>query len=177
MRSVIVYESMFGNTREIADAIASALAEAGEVVVVPVSHATPEVLDGIDLLVVGGPTHAHSMSSAQTRKGAPQYVEKSDGDLHLEPDYEGPGLRDWFQKLQVAPVSAAAFDTRVDISAVLSGRASKGIASRLRKHGCRLVAEPESFLVDKSNHLLPDEAERARVWGAVLAASTRPSLA
>ena len=171
MRSVIVYESMFGNTRAIADAIASTLAEAGEVVVVPVAHATPDVLDGIDLLVVGGPTHAHSMTSAQTRKGAPAYVEKSDGDLHLEPDHEGPGLRDWFQALPSTPVAAAAFDTRADVSPVLSGRASKGIASRLRKHGCRLVAEPESFLVDKANHLRPDETERARAWAATLIAS------
>ena len=169
MRGVVVYESMFGNTHEVAEAIARGMAPALEVVVLPVAQATAERLEGIDLLVVGGPTHAHSLSSEATRKGAPQYVEKSDGDLHLEPDYEGPGLRDWFRTLPAHPVRAAAFDTRADISALLSGRASKGIASRLKKHGCELVVAPESFLVTKANHLVLGEHERALAWGATLA--------
>jgi hypothetical protein len=66
-------------------------------------------------------------------------------------------------------VRAAAFDTRADISALLSGRASKGIASRLKKHGCELVVAPESFLVTKENHLVLGEHERALAWGATLA--------
>ena len=69
--------------------------------------ATAELLEDVDLLVVGGPTHAHSMSSSQTRSSAPQYVERSEGDLHLDPDYEGPGLRDWFHDLPASPVPAA----------------------------------------------------------------------
>jgi hypothetical protein len=169
MRGVVVYESMFGNTRELAEAIARGMAPGIDAVPVPVSEASAEVLHGIDLLVVGGPTHAHGMSSSATRVGAPQYVEKSHGDLHLEPDFEGPGLRDWFQDMPEHPVAAAAFDTRADIAAVLSGRASKGIASRLKKHGCELVVPPESFLVDKSHHLLPGELDRALAWGATLA--------
>jgi hypothetical protein len=169
MRGIVVYESMFGNTHEVAAAIASGMAPGVEASAVPVIEATAELFQGVDLLVVGGPTHAHSLSSGATRKGAPQYVEKSDGDLHLEPHYEGPGLRDWFHDLPVQSVRSAAFDTRVDISAMLSGRASKGIASRLKKHGCELVVPPESFLVDKANHLLPGEHERAVAWGATLA--------
>lgn len=171
MRSVIVYESMFGNTHAIADSIAEGLRDKGEVVVLTVEQATvPGVLDAVDLLVVGGPTHAHGMSSQQSRGGAPQYVEKSDGDLHLEPDYAGPGLRDWFHDMaHVSGPKAAAFDTRVDMAVMLTGHASKGIASRLKKSGYPLVAEPESFLVDKANHLLPGEAERAVAWGATLA--------
>ena len=66
----------------------------------------------------------------------------------------------------------AAFDTRIDAPAALTGRASKGIAKRLRRCGFDLVAEPESFLVDKHNHLLEGEAERARAWGAALASAT-----
>lgn len=65
---------------------------------------------------------------------------------------------------------AAAFDTRVDASAVLTGRASKGIARELRQRGCSLVAEPERFLVAKETHLEPDEEAHARRWGATLAA-------
>ena len=169
MRSVVVYESMFGNTHAVAEAVATGLRRTGEVVIVPVEQATKDVLEGADLLVVGGPTHAHGMSSAQSRKGAPDYVAKSHGDLTLEDGWDGMGLRDWFQELPDHPCAGAAFDTRADIAALLSGRASKGIAARLSKHGCRLVAEPESFLVSKDSHLLPHELDRAAEWGASLA--------
>ncbi len=170
MRSVVVYESMFGNTHAVAEAIATGLRRTGEVVIVPVEQATQDVLLGADLVVVGGPTHAHGMSSSQSRKGAPDYVEKSHGDLTLEDGWDGMGLRDWFQELSDHACAAAAFDTRADVAALLSGRASKGIAARLQKHGCRLVAEPESFLV-KDNHLLEHELDRAADWGASLAAA------
>ena len=68
--------------------------------------------------------------------------------------------------------AAAAFDTRIDAPAALTGRASKGIAKRLRRCGFSLVVEPESFLVDKHNRLVDGEEERARAWGAALAATT-----
>jgi hypothetical protein len=174
MRALVVYESMFGNTHAVAEAIAAGLSQSYAVEVLAVGEVTPEHVAGLDLLVVGGPTHAHGMTSAQSRKGAPAYVEKSDGDLHLEPGYDGAGLRDWFGTLPKAAGRAAAFDTRVDMSALLSGRASKGIADRLRKHGYTLAADPESFLVDKANHLLPGEAERATAWAAALVPSTAP---
>jgi hypothetical protein len=171
MRSVVVYESMFGSTHAIAEAVATGLRRTGEVVIVPVEQAVHDVLAGADLVVVGGPTHAHGMSSSQTRKGAPDYVEKSHGDLTLEPGWDGMGLRDWFKELPATECAAAAFDTRADMSALLSGRASKGIADRLKRHGCHLVADPESFLVGKDSHLLPHELDRAAEWGASLAAA------
>ncbi len=60
---------------------------------------------------------------------------------------------------------AAAFDTRMSGPPTFTGRASKGIARRLRKHGASLVAPPMSFLVTKETHLEADEEERARAWG------------
>lgn len=168
MRAVVVYESMYGNTHLVADAVGRGLGAGTEVV--SVHEASGDLVAGADLLVVGGPTHAHGMSSAQSRKGAPDYVEKSHGDLTLEDGWDGMGLRDWFQELPDHPCAGAAFDTRADMAAFLSGRASKGIADRLTKHGCRLVAEPESFLV-KDNHLLPHELDRAAEWGASLSAA------
>lgn len=171
MRALVVYESMYGNTHLIADAIAEGLAPLGDVDVVAVHDATSDALTGADLVVVGGPTHVHGMSTSMSRKAALEDAAKPERDLDVDPDAEGPGLRDWFDAVAELPPRAAAFDTRMDGPAVVTGRASKGIAKRLRKHGCEFVAEPTSFLVTKENHLVDDEREHARAWGAALAAA------
>jgi hypothetical protein len=175
MRAVIVYESMYGNTHLIADAVAAGLGPGFDVSVVPVSKASPAVLADADLVVVGGPTHAHGMSRAGTRTMAVEAANKPAGGLTVEPGAAGPGLRDWFGTLGRCPVKGAAFDTRLHGPAVLTGRAAKGVARSLRAHGFELIAEPESFLATKQDRLAPGETTRAREWGAKLAASIAPS--
>lgn len=174
MRAVVVYESMFGNTRTIAESIGTGLRSFDSVAVVPVSRATPELLADVDLLVVGGPTHAWDMSRPPTRESAVATAHKPDSGLTPEPDATGPGLREWFAALGKVPCRAVAFDTRIKIPAAFSGRASRGIGRRLRQHGCTPAARAESFFVNKANQLLPDEAERARSWGEQLASVTSP---
>lgn len=171
MRAVVVYESMYGNTHLVADAIGTGLGTAFEVSVVPVSHADPAVLADAELVVVGGPTHVHGMSRASTRKAAVEAANKPASPLKVEEDALGPGLREWFGSLGHYPVKAAAFDTRVHGPAALTGRASKGVARLLRAHGFAVIAEPESFLVTKQDRLEPQETARAREWGAELAAA------
>ena len=170
MRAVVVYESMYGNTHLIADAIAAGLRTAFDVRVLPVSHARPEVIADADLIVVGGPTHIHGMTRARTRKAAVQAANKPVGGLKVEPDALGPGLREWFGWLGRYPVRAAAFDTRVHGPAALTGRAAKGVNRLLREHGFDVVAEPKSFLVTRRDRLEPQEQDRARDWAAKLAA-------
>ena len=90
MRAVIVYESMFGNTHAIADAVGKGLEPMLEVVVVPLAEAGRERLGDADLLVVGGPTHFHGMSRPRTRKWAAATAQKPSNDLVLDRDAEGP---------------------------------------------------------------------------------------
>jgi hypothetical protein len=111
------------------------------------------------------------MTRPSTRTAAVQAARKPGSDLELDPDAEGPGLREWFDAGGIFAPHAAAFDTRISAPAMLTGRASKGIARRLHGCGCDLVAEPESFLVTKDSHLVPDERERAERWGAHLAST------
>ena len=99
MRAVIIYESMFGNTHAIADAIAKGLEPLDTVVMVPVGDAGRERLDDADLLVVGGPTHFHGMSRPRTRKWAAATAQKPKKDLVLDRDAQGPGVRDWLRSL------------------------------------------------------------------------------
>lgn len=170
MRAIVVYESMYGNTHTVADAIGVGLGTVMDAEIVSVHDATAARLAGADLLVVGGPTHAHGMSRAATRASAVADASKPDPPLEVDPDAEGEGLREWFDGLGDLGLPAAAFDTRVDMAAALTGRASKGIAKRLRHHGCELVVEPASFLVTKETHLEPHEVEHARAWGEQLGA-------
>ena len=174
MRAVVVYESMYGNTHRVADAIGAGLGTACDVRIVPVSEAGPDVLAGADLVVVGGPTHAHGMARAATRKAAVEAGSNTASTLRVEPGAGGPGLREWLNSLGGYRVKAAAFDTRLHGPAALTGRASKGVARFLRSHGFELVAPPESFLVSRRDQLDPDETTRARAWGTTLAASITP---
>jgi hypothetical protein len=171
MRAMVVYESMFGNTRVIADAIAKGLEPVGIVVVVPVPEAGHEMLADVDLLVVGGPTHFHGMSRTRTRKWAAATAQKPKNDLVLDRDAQGPGVSDWLRSLGHGHTKVAAFDTRFRGPAVLRGRASRVISRKLRRHGFEVVAKPESFFVTLQNHLEPGEEARAREWGKRLAAS------
>lgn len=173
MKAVVVYESMYGNTHAIADAIARGIESADgyeAVVVESVARADQQLIAGADLVVVGGPTHAHGMTRPGTRKQAVRTVKPAAG-MKLEPDAGGVGVRDWLDSLGPMETRGAAFDTRMKGPALLTGRASTGIAKQLRDHRVTVVSKPESFLVDKSSQLVSGEIERARNWGRQLAAS------
>jgi hypothetical protein len=166
MRALVTYESIYGNTRSIAEAIAEGLRPVGVVEVKPVHEADDA---GVDLLVVGGPTHMHGMTSSLSRRMAVKAGEE-DG-VEVEPGAgEEQGLRQWLGKRSGQGRMAAAFDTRADASPRLTGAASRGISRRLQRGGYNLVADPESFLVeDSEGPLAAGELERARAWGARLA--------
>ena len=170
MRALVVYESMYGNTHVVASNIADGLRGTYEVTLVPVTAATADLVAEANLLVVGAPTHMHGLSTASSRQLARKAAKPESG-LTLDPDAGGPALRDWLSGLAGGHVLAAAFDTRLVGVPALTGRASRGISRLLRRHGYRLVAPPESFVVTKLNTLLDGESSRARRWGEALAAA------
>jgi hypothetical protein len=189
MRTVIIYESCYGNTRRVADELASVARMHGEVAMVPAEEAGPDALDGADLVLIGGPTHLHGLSHRATRRsglsdagttsdGAGTADEAGADDRPPGSDAAGPGLRDWFHRVdRVQGTVAAAFDTRLVGPEVLTGRASLGISRRLRHHGFTEAAAPRSFLVDKDNELLEGEVARARDWAeSVLESLPAPAM-
>ncbi|GAA2804711.1 flavodoxin domain-containing protein [Kitasatospora sp. CM 4170] len=176
MHTVIVYESMYGNTREVAHAIAEGVHQAdpeASVDCLPVALADTEMTRTADLLVVGGPTHMHGMSSGLSRRMAATAEAKKEGHEEAAEEAletaEGPGLRTWFHQLpKTEPgTHAAAFDTRADMR--MSGAAAEGIAQRLSRHHYDVVADPEGFIVEEADGPLREgELDRARAWGAGL---------
>ena len=157
MQAVVVYDTQFGNTEQVARAIARAIADTGPVEVLAAAAAMGRPATSPDLLLIGGPTQRHGMSPALRA-----YVDALPRD----------GLRN---------TRVATFDTRYRMAPLLSGSAAKDAAGRLRRGGFRLVAAPESFFIERdrppdgekrrhgSEQLEPGELERAGEWARRLA--------
>jgi len=173
MRALVVYESMYGNTHAVATDIAAGLHTTHEVTLVPVTRATPELVAAADLIVAGGPTHLHGMSTVASRRQAAEAARKPGSGLMLDADASGPGLRSWLERLNAEGVPAAAFDTRLAGLTVMTGRASRAIARVLTRRGCRVLVVPESFLIGGRQALLDGEAARACSWGALVGEAAR----
>lgn len=152
MKTLVIYDSVFGNTEKIARSIAAALGTQA----VPVSQVDAAQLTGLDLLVVGSPTRKFSPTEgiSQLLNGLP--------------------------KNHLAGARVAAFDTRIDLETIDSkvfrfvvdkgGYAAKAIAKSLEKKGGQLAAPGEGFYVTGEQGPLKDgELERAADWAGRLA--------
>ena len=166
MRALVVYESMFGNTEEVAQVVMKGLLGTVAAELVEVSDAPGALPEGVDLLVVGGPTHGFGMSRPGTRETA----RKQAGESLVS---RGPGIREWLTRLPPArrEVVSAAFDTRFGKPRWLTGSAARGADRLLRQRGYRSIIEPASFYVTATAGPLADgERVRARQWGGTVGA-------
>jgi flavodoxin len=148
---MVVYDSVFGNTEQVAQAIGTALGSPEDIMTCRVTEVKTEQLMGLEVLVVGSPTRAFQPTPAtrQLLKGIPAH-----------------GLDG---------VKVAAFDTRILVedvdSAILTfmvklfGWAAKPIADRLKRKGGALAVPPEGFIVEGTEGPLREgELERAAAW-------------
>ena len=173
LRARVVYESMFGNSEWVAQAVAQGLRLEGfEVDVVNVADAVHTHDE--DLLVVGAPTHAFSLSRASTREdavrqGAPAAAATI-------------GLREWIEA-ETKPGgegrrSAAVFDTRVRKVKHLPAAASRKAAHLMAKKGYELVVPPHGFLVEDVDGPLSDgQLDLASAWGREVAIEAQNRIA
>jgi flavodoxin len=152
MKAMVVYDSAYGNTEQVAQAIGEALGPQEDVRIARVGDVRPEQLKGLALLIVGSPTQKFRPTAATSSllKSIPQN-----------------GLEG---------VTVAAFDTRFPESKIeevgilaffvrIFGYAAKPIADRLEKKGGSLAVPPEGFYVgDTEGPLLEGELERAAEW-------------
>jgi len=151
MKVLVVYESVYGNTEKVAQAIGAAYPSQAEIGVVQVSSLTKEQLAGVELLIVGSPTQAFSPFK---------------------------DTKVWMKTLTQGSLNGlkvAAFDTRMNVKDVnnllltilagIFGFAAKPIGAAMVKAGGTLIAEPEGFFVKASEGPLKDgELERAAEW-------------
>lgn len=153
MSTLVVYESFFGNTWTIAEAVAGEL----DVVAVPVADAPSELPAGLTLLVVGAPTHNMGLPNPISRDYAAE----------AGADPAGAGIAEWLQGLQPQDgLRVAAFDTA---TSSFQNSASTALCDALRKAGFDEVLEPEVFKVTGTQGpLVGGEQERARRWARLL---------
>jgi hypothetical protein len=172
-QALVVYESFFGNTKAIAEAVASGLR---------LEHLSATTLDvseggdvgplGYDLLVVGGPTHAFALSRPSTRADA---VARGGAGR-----YARSGLREWLTAIPGAGRTslAATFDTRVGTVRHLPMSAARSAARLLRQRRFTLLGRPTGFVVrDVEGPLEQRELERAVSWGRSIAREAQAHLA
>jgi len=168
VRALVVYESMFGNTERIARAIRDGLQRSIPTEVVPAYRAPTVVPADVGLLVVGGPTHAFSMSRPSTRQEARK---QDDVVMPIE-----VGIREWLDALATDTraatgrrskhVEVATFDTRIAKVRRFPGSAARSAAKLLRKLGFRLISPSTSFFVDETTGPIREvEIECAQRWG------------
>ena len=147
MNALVVYHSEFGNTRQVAEAIAAELQEAGAVRTLSAAHLTATDLQDVDLVVMGTPTHKMNLPEA------------------VRPVFES------LPRHSLRGVTIAAFDTSYEMSALLARfTAAKRIDRKLRKLGGKRLADPETFYVERHHEgpLYEGEIERAEQWAGSL---------
>lgn len=155
MKTLVVYDSVFGNTEKIARAIATGLGSAAPVEILQAGVVLPEQLAGAGLLVVGSPTRG------------------------FRPTDSVAGLLKRIPAKALNGTRVVAFDTRLKADELDSagtrfivnagGYAAKRIANMLKKAGGNLIAPPEGFYVeDTEGPLKAGELERAARWAAGL---------
>jgi flavodoxin I len=140
MKTLIVYDSVHGNTEKIAKAIGDAIT--GDVKVYHAGEVNSSEFKTVDLLIVGSPTHG----GKPTRE-----------------------IQDLLNKVPVSDfkgASMAAFDTRLSMKLVrIFGYAAEKIASNLKNKGWTIIVPPEGFFVKgKKGPLEKGELERATGW-------------
>jgi len=145
MKVFIVYDSVYGNTEKIANAIGSAIT--GDVEVLHVSKVNLSELKTIDLLIIGSPTQG----------GRPT-----------------PAIQDFLNKIpepSLQGINIAVFDTRMSTKFVgIFGYAAGRIASSLKGKGSTLAVPTEGFFIKGTQGPLKEgELERAAAWAKGIA--------
>ena len=177
LKILIVYESMFGATRSVAESVErgarSVVGNGVAVTLRGVSDVLPEEVTDVDVLVLGAPTHAHSLSRPESRAEAVKWAHNAAQHLTLEPDAHEDGVREFLAALHPTDASFVAFDTRVDAPELFTGSAAKAIRKRLLKKGLDALLPAQSFLVTKEGRLVEGEELRAEDLGRSLVGEAR----
>ena len=172
--ALVVYESMFDNTTQTAEAVARGLRRAGFAAhAVPVTSLASTGPVDVDLLAVGAPTHGFTLSRRESRAEAVRQG--------ADPDRAGIGLREWIAQAvpeRYGTDRLVVFDTRVGRVRHLPLAAARTAGRLLHRRGFRLLRKPVGFAVDTVRGPLHDgELARAENWGRMVGSACLDEMA
>ncbi len=165
MQAIVVYESHWGNTAAVAQAIAEGIGPAARAL--STAEATGAAIAGADLIVAGAPLLGFSLPTDSMIKNLEQGAPRDP----TPPDLSHPSMRAWMEKLPRGAGRVAGFETALWWS---PGSAAKAIQRRLEELGYRPASPPQRFkITGKYGPMAAGELERAKAWGAELAQALR----
>src|SRR5215207_10623152 len=145
MNALVLYDSQYGDTERIAQAIADTLAEFGEARAVRLDPSQPVDLQGVDVFIVGCPTQGWRPTPA-----VQSFLEEVSSE-------------------ELRSLAVACFDTRFRLPRLMTGSAARVMARTLQEKGVSLLLQPESFFVKGTQGPLRDgELDRAAAWARML---------
>ena len=156
MKALIVYDSYFGNTEKIAQAVTKAMQPAISVDLVKIDQAQHSMLEGVDFFIIASPTRAFNPT---------------------------PAVKSFLKKIPangLSGIRVAAFDTRIrmgdnvpgflQVMVKMFGYADKPMHDLLLKKGGQAIVPSQGFFVKDSEGPLQDgELERAEAWAKEIA--------
>jgi flavodoxin len=157
MKILIIYDSFFGNTEQIALAIGNALSSLEDVETIRAGNVKPEQLTGINLLIVGSPTRGFRPTPAINTflKNIPKNGLK------------GAKVAAFDTRFTEAEIKSSAFILPILVN--IFGYAAKPISDILKKKGGELITPPDGFYVKGTEGpLIQGELERAAKWGKLI---------
>lgn len=149
MKTLIIYDSLFGNTKKIAEAVRDVAGKNHKVKCLHVADVGVGDLKGVKILIIGTPTHGgwYTDDIKKYLENVPQQA--------------------------LTGVKSIAFDTGVPYDALVGvkkwiaqkfGYASPRLAQKLKTLGADVIAAETFFVKGKEGPLQKGEIERARKW-------------
>ncbi|WP_030915795.1 flavodoxin family protein [Streptosporangium amethystogenes] len=155
MRVVVVTESCFGNTSQVAEAIIEGLRSGGAAVEAVSADSAPPSLSA-DLVLVGAPTHNMGLPSSASRSQAAQKGGSA----------PSSGVREWIDRVDSVDGRVIAFSTTT--GGLFAGSASKAIVKAFKRHKIRAEHGADFTVTGTPGPLAGGELTRAREWGRTL---------
>ena len=152
MKTLIIYDSIHGNTEKIAKAIREEIP--GEARVLRVGNENPLDAEKFNLLIVGSPTHG-----GRPTKAIQDFIKQ-------------------INETSLKGTNVAAFDTRFSSGWVkIFGFAAERIAEGLKRKGGVLAASPKGFFVKGTEGPLKEgEVGNAKLWASEIVKSVNDSV-
>lgn len=149
MKALIVYDSLYGNTERIANAIGEKLSSYHDTKTIKVIKANPNDIDGIDILIIGSPTHGG------------RFTDPIKTFIGLLPEKELQAIKTLTFDTSFPTTNMGFFINHI---VKIFGNAAPRLSKELKKKGANVIDSKTFYVLGKEGPLQEGETERAKEW-------------